>query len=236
MPYAYRSHLLASFVFVAVGCGGTPGDGSTGTSTGDASTGGASTTSGGSSTTTGGDLPTTTEAGSGTVEPPGDTTSGTSTGDASSGTGSSSGGGSGSTTDGLECSLEDQACALAATDPEAIDCGVLDLDAAADVWQAGHDCALQAATMGKSFKLITFLQGIDSEVAQAYCGFAGEEYVVEVFFFDSDPCGGGDCGPKIVRAVCGGSLIESEGCVVAPSEVCLTCDAQGDVLEVCEGD
>ena len=63
-------------------------------------------------------------------------------------------------------------------------------------WEAARDCALKAASEQRAFKLVTWLQGIDSQVGQAFVGLTGESYAVATFYFDSDPCGGGGCGPQ----------------------------------------
>lgn len=216
--------LCCSFLLVVAGCGGkSPGDEQTGTGTGT----GDSTTGPGASTTTG-DAPTTTEAASGTATT-GDPGSGTtSTGEGSS---SSSGFVSGTTTGGLECSLESQVGAAAAEGGEVDDCGVVTPEDPAPVWQAAHDCALLAVAEQRSFQLITPVPGADSEVVQGYVGVAGDEYLTEVFFFDGEPCEG--CGPRVFRGICGDSLFATDNCAIGPAAVCLTCGAQGDILEVC---
>jgi hypothetical protein len=242
MTYAHLSRLLfTSLVLAVAGCGEKLPDDDTGTATGSASSTGTSST--GSAASSSGDAPTTgadptgetgtATSGDPTGDPTSGTTSGTTTGESGS---SSSGGGSGSTTDGLECTLMDQACAAAEQGGLFEDCGLVLLDDPVEAWQTAQDCALTAIAEQRGFKLITQLQGIDSEVAAAFVGVAQEEYLVEVFFFDGDPCGGGGCGPKITRTICGESVIATQGCVVEPGTICLTCEAAGDSLDVCEGD
>lgn len=236
MTYTNLSYALFTALALA-GCGPTKGDTDdgtgTGTGTGDATTGGAASSSGDAPTTGDPTGDTGTTSGDPTTGP-GDTTSGTTTGEP--GSSSSSGGGSGSTTDGLECALIDQACAAAGQSGVFDDCGFALLGDPVAAWQTAQDCVLAAVAEQRQFRLITELQGIDSDVGMAYCGVANESFSVEVFFFDGDPCGGGGCGPKISRTVCGDSLMATVDCEVATGEVCLTCQAAGDVLEVCEGD
>lgn len=156
------------------------------------------------------------------------------TGDTSSGElGSSSEGEGSSTTGGAVCSIEHEACALAGLPGSFEDCGVVDPwedDAAA--WQTAHDCALAAASEQRAFKLITVLQGIDSEVAVAFVGQEGRSYALSVLSFDGDPCGGGGCGPVVALASCAG-LTAAPGCTIEPGTACLSCEGQGTSVQVC---
>jgi len=205
---------VCTFVVGVGGCGGKEPGGSEG-STGTASSGGASMSETGAPTSGGSD--------SGGV---------TGTGAGSSGAGSTSGEDSG-TTGAAVCSLEHEACALAGSLGEFMDCGSVDpWNDAALAWQAAHDCALAAASGQRPFKLITILQGIDSDVGAAYVGVAARSYALSELFFDGDPCGGGGCGPVVSAASCAG-LVATMDCVVAPGEVCLSCEGQGTLGQVC---
>jgi hypothetical protein len=152
-----------------------------------------------------------------TGEPPGTTT-----------------GETGDTTGGDDvCTLEHQACTLAGQLGEFEDCGVVDpWDSPVADWEAAQACALTAAGKQRAFKLITILQGIDSDVGQAFVGQAARSYQVSALFFDSDPCGGGGCGPVVSSSSCSG-LAATEGCTVEPGNICLTCADQGDSSELC---
>lgn len=137
------------------------------------------------------------------------------------------------TTGGLVCSLEayatDAAQALGAYE----DCGVVDpWDDLAPAWQAARDCALKAASEQRAFKLITWLQGFDSQVGQAYVGLTAESYAITMFHFDSDPCGGGGCGPVLSQSSCD-ALAEIPNCVVEPGGPCLGCLGQSAPVQVC---
>lgn len=190
---------------VVAGCGDkAPGDEGTGTGTGSASSGGVSMSETGEPTTGGAST----------------------TGAASTGVGTG-------TTGEAVCSIEHEACELAGSLGEFTDCGVVNpWDDAVELWQAAHDCALAAATAQQPFKLITILQGIDSDVAEAYVGVAARSYALSRFFFDGDPCGGGGCGPVVSAGSCAG-LVATMDCVVEPGNVCLSCEGAGMSEQVC---
>ena len=190
---------------VVAGCGDKPpGDEGTGTGTGSASSGGVSMSETGEPTTGGAST----------------------TGAASTGVGTG-------TTGEAVCSIEHEACELAGSLGEFTDCGVVNpWDDAVELWQAAHDCALGAATAQKPFKLIAILQGIDSDVAEAYVGVAARSYALSRFFFDGDPCGGGGCGPVVSAGSCAG-LVATMDCVVEPGNVCLSCEGAGMSEQVC---
>jgi hypothetical protein len=188
------------------GCGDkSPGDEGTGTGTGSASSSGGVSMSETGEPTTGG---------------------ASTTGAASTGVGTG-------TTGEAVCSIEHEACELAGSLGEFTDCGVVNpWDDAVELWQAAHDCALAAATAQQPFKLITILQGIDSDVAEAYVGVAARSYALSRFFFDGDPCGGGGCGPVVSAGSCAG-LVATMDCVVEPGNVCLSCEGAGMSEQVC---
>ena len=230
-----RTLLLHTLLLTPLACGdktndddsdtGTTGGPGTTTATttassaGDTSSGGAPTTTGDTSTDTSTD---TTSTSTGTD--PGDTSSG------ATGVGSSEGG---SSTGAPVCELDAAACELAATNGEFEDCGTVDpWDDDAAAWQAAHDCAVKAATEQRAFKVIFWLQGIDSEVGLAYASILGETYGITQFWFDGDPCGGGGCGPVINAGSCEG-LVATANCAVEPGNPCLTCADQGPSAQVC---
>lgn len=199
-------------LFGAVACGDKPpGD--------DSASGGSATdtTRGGATDATTGDATATTDASATTDQPTGTTGE---TGDA--------------TTGGDACEIQPFACGFAAQlGGDFDDCGVVDPwndDAAA--WQAAHDCAIAAATAERAFCLVTILQGIDSDVAQAFAAQEARSYALTTFFFDSDPCGGGGCGPVLSQSSCA-ALTAVNDCVVAPGVACLGCDGQGQGAQVC---
>jgi hypothetical protein len=195
--------------------GPTTGDGSTSTTTATGDDASGSSGSSGSSGETGSE----TSSSGDTGTDPGETTLGSSTGDDS-------------TTGGEVCALDP--CAFAGQlGGEFDDCGTVnpwDDDAAA--WQAAHDCAVTAAMMERQFCLVTILQGIDSDVGQSYAAQAARSYAIVTQFSDSDPCGGGGCGPVIHEASCAG-LTATMDCVVEPGNACLSCDGASDSVQVC---
>ena len=233
-----RTLLLHTLLLTPLACGdktndddsdtGTTGGPGTTTATttassaGDTSSGDAPTTTGDTSddTTSGG---TTTGASTSTTDP-GDTSSG------ATGVGSSEGG---SSTGAPVCELDAAACELAESNGEFEDCGTVDpLDDDTAAWQAAHDCAVKAAKEQRAFKVIFWLQGIDSEVGLAYASILGETYGITQFWFDSDPCGGGGCGPIINAASCE-ALVATANCAVEPGNPCLTCADQGPSSQLC---
>lgn len=233
---AFSIHLrFTSLALLLAACGQTPSDEASASGTAD--TGGSDTgTASGSDT---GDDPTSTaDPSTSTGDPPVTTSSSTSTGpDPTTGTSGTTGttdATTSNTTGGVEpCTLEHHACELAGQLGDFEDCGLVDPwnhDAAQ--WQAAHDCALAAATEERAFKLITILQGIDSDVGQAYVGQEARSYAISTLFFDSDPCGGIGCGPVITISSCA-SLTDQPDCEVSPGTICLSCDAQGQSSEVC---
>lgn len=155
------------------------------------------------------------------------TTTGSMTSDASSESGE------GTTTDGVACVLKDQACSLVESFGEYEDCGdVNPWDDLTPAWQAARDCALKASKEQRGFKLLTWLQGFDSQIGQAYVGLTGESYAVSTFFFDSDPCGGQGCGPVMYQAGCD-SLVAMPDCIIEPGSACLMCVGQGMSGQIC---
>lgn len=208
----FKVSRVCIFVVVGFGCGvKEPGgsEGSTGSSDGASMSATGAPTSGGS-----------------------DSGGATGTSGGSSGAGSTSDEASG-TTGAPVCSLEHEACALAGSLGDFVDCGSVDpWNDAVEAWQAAHDCALTAASGQRPFKLITILQGIDSDVGVAYVGVAARSYALSELFFDGDPCGGGGCGPVVSQASCTG-LVATMDCGVAPGEVCLSCEGQGTAGQVC---
>ncbi len=193
-----------------VSCGDKPGDTDDDTTTTDPSTG------------TNPTMPT-------TGAPDSDSTAASEPTDSASGTGSDSG----TTTDGIACTLDERVCLVADTNEMLTDCGVVTPDDPTPAWQAAHDCVIAAVDAGVGFKLITILQGIDSNVSQGYVGLVGEAYTVEVFFYDSDPCGGGMCGATVKHWSCE-SLTTTPDCMVELNSMCFDCGSQSETSEVCQ--
>ena len=187
----------------------------------------------GSSSSSGVSMSETGEPTTGDVEPTSGSASASATGTGSTGSSdASSSGESSGTTGELVCTLEEQACAAAGQLGPFMDCGAAKLDDAVEVWQAAHDCALANAGAQMPFKLIVELQGIDSEVGEAYVGVAARSYALSRFFFDGDPCGGGGCGPVVSVQSCA-TLTATMGCTVEVGSVCLSCDGAGEATQVC---
>lgn len=154
-----------------------------------------------------------------------DTTGDSSTGDSDSGPVG--------TTGEVACGLVEQACAAVEVYGAYDDCGVVDpWNDLAPAWQAARDCALKAASEQRAFKLVTWLQGFDSQVGQAYVGLPAESFALAMFHFDSDPCGGGGCGPVAGQSYCE-TLVAVADCVVEPGGPCLGCVGQTELLQIC---
>ena len=211
---------LSVLLLALTGCGDTSsGDSSTTrdpASSGETSSSTAMPTTGGSSSTSG------------------DSTSGDSTGSSTAAsTGGSSESGEVGTTGEVACALEEQACAAVEALGKYEDCGVVDpWNDLTPAWQAARDCALKAASEQRAFKLITWLQGFDSKVGQAYVGLTAESYAISMFHYDSDPCGGGGCGPVAAQGYCD-ALVAVPDCVVEPGGPCLSCEGQGEAVQIC---
>lgn len=212
---------ISASVALSVACGDKP----PGDATASDSSGGVDSSSGGDTdpTTTTGEPPSTatgddTSGSSGDTT--GTTTTGTTTGD--------------DTTGGELCEIGPAACEFAAQlGDDFVDCGEVnpwDDDVAA--WQAAHDCAIKAAAEQRAFCLVTVLQGFDSNVARAYAAQQARSYALTTFSYDSDPCGGGGCGPELRQASCD-ALTAIDGCQIEPGEACLSCDGQTESLKIC---
>lgn len=199
-------------------------------SSGDTSTSAGSTSTGDPAASTGEPTPTT--DGPGSTGSTGSTTGMVSTtGDGS--TGDSSESGVLETTGDVACGLVEQACAAVEAFGAYDDCGVVDpWNDLAPAWQAARDCALKAASEQRAFKLVTWLQGFDSQVGQAYVGLPAESFALSMFHFDSDPCGGGGCGPVASQSYCD-TLVAVADCVVEPGGPCLGCMGQTELLPIC---
>lgn len=228
-----RQNLLALpaglALFGSLACGDKPSDG-----TASESSGASDSTSSSSDTDapmTTGDPPSTTTGETATDDPTTDETSATTVAPTTTTTTGETG--DDTTTDGELCEIEPVACGFAAQLGEFEDCGVVspwDHDTAA--WQAAHDCAVAAAAEQRAFCLVTVLQGIDSHVAQAYAAQEARSYALATFFFDSDPCGGGGCGPVLSQASCD-TLTAQDNCVIEPGNACLSCGGQSQSSQVC---
>ncbi len=136
----------------------------------------------------------------------------------------------GTTTEGVACDLEAIACERAEIGGELfIDCGVVDpWESTSKAWQTARQCALDAIAEEKAFKLVTWLQGIDSEVGYAYVGFEGESYGITRFFYDSYP-------PAVVNENSCAALTAEASCIGSVDEICLTCVDAGPSATTCGG-
>lgn len=227
-----QNFLAITIALSALACGDKPpGGGTASESTGapDSSSSGGTdpTTTGEPSSTATGDMSGPSTAG----ETSGATSSSTSATSVATTTGTTTGD---DTTGGELCEIQPAACGFAEQlGNDVVDCGVVDPwnhDVAA--WQAAHDCALKAVAEERAFCLVTVLQGIDSEVAEAFAAQEARSYAIEAFFFDSDPCGGGGCGPALSQASCA-TLTAIDGCTVEPGNACLNCATQGQSTKLC---
>jgi hypothetical protein len=189
--------------------GDSDGDGSTGASDPGTTTGDLSATATGPGTSEPG---TTSASGPATSTTADDTTASTTT-DA--------------TTGALPCDLVELTCARAELDPMVDDCGIVDpWNNTADDWQAARDCALAAVAEQRGFKLVTWLQGIDSDVGVGYAGLAGVTFGVERIVYDSFP-------PETADLQQCAGLSPTPDCTVEPGEACLTCDDASGGEQLC---
>lgn len=213
-----RGPFSLSVLLALAGCPDKASD-DTGTGTDPASTGAAGSSTADAAPTTGAGTEGTSTGGESTSESGGSGESGESSGSG--------------TTGGVACGLVEQACAAVEAFGAYEDCGVVDpWNDMTPAWQAAVDCALKAAKEQRAFKLITWLQGFDSQVGQAYVGLTGESYAIAMFHFDSDPCGGGGCGPVASQSSCTGLLAVAD-CVIEPGGPCLSCAGQSEPVQIC---
>ena len=209
--------ILASTALLAGAC--TIGSGESDTDTTTTAGSGSESATSGSATGTGSD---------GSMSSTGGSTEGTS--DSSTGTGTTDTTTAGST-GGVECDLEAIACEQAEIGGELfIDCGVVNpWDSSGEEWQTARECALAAVADEKAFKLVTWLQGIDSSVGYAYVGFEGESYGISRYLYDSYP-------PAGVTVSSCASLTAEESCIAAVDQICLTCVDAGPNSQFCGGE
>lgn len=132
------------------------------------------------------------------------------------------------TTGGLVCDLVLLTCEIAEVNGMYEDCGTVDpWNHTAEQWQVARDCALAAVAEQRAFKLITWLQGIDSDVGVGYTAIVGESYSVHTIFYDSfEPAS------ALLRSCA--TLSATPDCTVAPGEACLDCDDASDGEQLCD--
>lgn len=133
--------------------------------------------------------------------------------------------------DGGECSLEHQVCVLGLT-AFTDDCGIVEMTDDLTKWQAAHDCAMEAASAQRTFKLIADKFGFDSLQTDAYVAEDACPYAITKVHFDDDPCGGEGCGPVVSVSSCA-ALSAEPGCTVEPGDVCLRCGLPSEGTQVC---
>lgn len=216
----FFNKLLLFGVCATIACG--PSGGDDGTSSGSSSS---SNPAGSSIGETGSDETSASPTSTGTTEEPGTPTTTadpttTTTDDSTTGTDD-------------ECTLEHHSCEAVAMLGDFTDCGHVDPqndDTAA--WQAAQACALSASSQQQAFCLRVDLQGIDSFVGQAWTGEEARSYAIATQFFDSDPCGGGGCGPVVHTSSCA-SLTATPGCTIEPGTICLTCADPSNASQAC---
>lgn len=129
-----------------------------------------------------------------------------------------------------ECSLDYQVCALGVD--KFRDCGSVHLIDDVALWQAAHDCVLEAMSKKQIFKMVAEVFIFDSLQAQAYVAYGSCPRIKKTVLFDSDPCGGGGCGPVVTVSSCSG-FSDDLGCAVEAGKLCLVCDDEGESTKVC---
>lgn len=220
----YRPLILIGLsTTLGLGCGDDKG--SSAGSTGDDTTSATTTTTATSDATTDATTSATTDATTATTTTTttGDPTSATTTDPTTTTSGTS-------TTGDPVCDLVEAVCDAAEAAGPFLDCGVIDpWNNSLEEWQDAQACALAAVESEKAFKLITWLQGIDSEVGYGYLGFEGESYGVLRYFYDSYP-------PEWLSTTGCGALIATPDCVVEPGEPCLSCDEPTPQTVICGGE
>jgi hypothetical protein len=112
---------------------------------------------------------------------------------------------------------------------EPIDCGYLTLQDPLSAWQAGQDCAMQADSMGETFRLLWDMQGIDSQPSRGIAGLQGFVYGRVEYFEDKGGLAG---GRTVSQRQCDSFLIPPD-CAPEVGLICLTCDNTGDTDLIC---
>lgn len=126
------------------------------------------------------------------------------------------------------CDLVELTCAAAELLGPVLDCGIVDpWNNTIGEWQAAVDCALNAATAQQPFKLIVWLQGIDSDVGTGYFGVAAESYQPGTIFYDSYP------PASAVERSCS-ALVATPNCEVAQGAPCITCEGASEGVDRCQ--
>lgn len=125
------------------------------------------------------------------------------------------------------CDLEAVSCAAAEAGGPFIDCGVVDFySSPTEAWEAASACALAASDAEKAFKLITWVESLDSETGYAYVGFEGETYGIIRYYYDSYP-------PERLSSYGCGPLALKPGCTVEPGADCLLCTDTTPQSQIC---
>ena len=112
---------------------------------------------------------------------------------------------------------------------DVIDCGSLPLGSAAQAYQDMRDCVLTSGSGGLAYYAFVELQGIDSEVWDAYSGSPGFVFAEAKWGYDNYQ---GD--EQVWMTTCTPTPSGDPMCVPGGEfGLCLTCE--GEVVQVCPG-
>ena len=133
--------------------------------------------------------------------------------------------------DSSDCSLE--SVLDDAETPGTLDCGSLTLGDSDAAFQAVSDCVSSAALSKAPFRAIWEIEGIDSELREAYLGHldAGVFEIV-AYHWDSDVTGVGDAEPQAFGTRCLSFTAADEPCDSLREDLCFVC-APGEVADQC---
>ena len=103
---------------------------------------------------------------------------------------------------------------------DSIDCGTIPRGPVSEATlRQSLACARDAVSRKKVFRLVQWLQGIDSEVATGL--FVDREGSILFFYWDSQPCGGPGCAERFATNAC--RLADVEFFPFAPGYLTLRC-------------
>lgn len=110
---------------------------------------------------------------------------------------------------------------------DVVDCGSLPLGSEAQAYQETQDCILASSSGGLAYYAFIELQGIDSEVWEAYSGSPGRAFAEARWFYDNY-----QGGEQLWSTTCTPTPNGDPSCVPgAEIGLCLTCE--GESVQVC---
>ncbi|MDB4976816.1 MAG: hypothetical protein JWN48_5157 [Myxococcaceae bacterium] len=130
------------------------------------------------------------------------------------------------------CTIEMQV-ATATSSEKTVDCGNLPVSASDVQREQAHRCLREAASAGRPFRLIEWLQGVDSQTAYGFTsGGAGSR--IMLFEYDSLFSAFSSTGGAAIGAATCSAVVAVPGCQASSLATCLDCLDASAPVEVCE--